>query len=65
MAAFKDPYYINVIEIDERNFVDKGAAGSTAIVGAVGTLGFCKDVILGGKSMVRDVELSEDQKRHL
>jgi hypothetical protein len=33
--AFKDPYYVNVIEPDEHNFVDKGESGKTSIVGSL------------------------------
>ncbi|RDW65239.1 hypothetical protein BP5796_09931 [Coleophoma crateriformis] len=54
-AAFRDPYYINVIEPDERRFVDKGSqsgAVGTRIVGAVSTVGFEKVIIEGGKAMV-------------
>ena len=58
--AYKDPYYINVIEPDENKFVDKGQ-GSEAKqihVRAVCAIGVCRSIIKDGKAMVdvsRDV----------
>lgn len=49
-ASFKDPYYLNVIEPDEWNFVDKGEGKE--IVGAVRTVGISRDIIRDGKSCV-------------
>jgi hypothetical protein len=43
IAAFSDPYYINVIEIDERRFLDK-----TKSVSPTSTMGLTKTVIQGG-----------------
>jgi EthD domain len=50
LAAYTDPYYINTIEPDERNFVDK--EGKTTIVRAMSTLGFCRSMIKDGKPSV-------------
>jgi hypothetical protein len=63
-AAYNDPYYINVIEPDEHNFVDKGDE-KTGIVGAVSSLGVCRNIVLDGKSMVKQADLNEEQKRLL
>jgi len=57
LAAYTDPYYINVIEPDEHNFVDKGQldesnAGKQTIVRAVSTLGFCRSMIKDGKPSI-------------
>ena len=62
-AAFKDPYYANVIEPDEWNFVDKGSGKE--IAGAVSTLGVTRDIIKDGKNCVIEAELSEEQKNLL
>jgi hypothetical protein len=59
-AAFKDPYYLDGIEPDEWNFVDKGAGKE--IAGAVSTLGIFRHIVKDGKSMVREAELTEEQK---
>lgn len=52
-AAFRDPYYVDVIEPDERRFVHKGSdvAGEGRIVGAVGTVGLEAVIIEGGKAV--------------
>lgn len=43
IAAFSDPYYVNVIEIDERRFLDKAKS-----VSPTSTMGLMKTVIQGG-----------------
>lgn len=58
-AAFKDPYYLKVIEPDEWNFVDKGEG--TAIAGAVSTVGIARDIVRGGRSCVEEASLSAEQ----
>ncbi|KAH6671200.1 EthD domain-containing protein [Halenospora varia] len=63
-AAYKDPYYINVIEPDEWNFVDKGT-GKGSIAGAVSTLGTFRNIVEGGKSCVAEADLSEEQRKLL
>ena len=63
-AAYQDPYYINVIEPDEHNFVDKGTR-KTGIASAISTLGVCRNIVLDGKSLVKQADLSEEQKRFL
>jgi hypothetical protein len=62
VAAYADPYYINVIEPDEHNFVDKSpaAVGKKTLIRAVTTLGYCKDMIKDGKA-VR--EINDDIRR--
>jgi hypothetical protein len=62
-ATFKDPYYVNVIEPDEWNFVDKG--GGKEIAGAVSTVGVSREIIKDGKSCVVEAELSGEQKKLL
>lgn len=65
LTAFSDPYYIEVIEPDERNFVDKGQldkdqsdeggeglAGKKTVVRAMSTLGYCRSMIRDGKAAV-------------
>jgi len=57
LAAYMDPYYINVIEPDEKNFVDKGQldgpdSGKKTIVRAISTLGVCRSMIKDGKPSV-------------
>ncbi|MCJ1302275.1 hypothetical protein MMC08_005078 [Hypocenomyce scalaris] len=48
-AAYRDPYYVRVIEPDERNFVDKS---ETHVVKAQSTIGYNRSMILGGKANV-------------
>jgi EthD domain len=62
-AAFKDPYYLNVIEPDEWNFVDKGSGKE--IAGAVSTVGVSRDIVREGKSCVGEAELSGEQRKLL
>lgn len=63
-AAYKDPYYINVIEPDEWNFVDKGD-GKGKVAGAVSTVGVCRDIVRDGKAVVEGKELTQEQRRWL
>lgn len=49
--AFKDPYYLNVIEPDERVMLDKEGPGGGLIATYSGKM---IDMVLGGKSMVGD-----------
>lgn len=50
VAAYNDPYYRQVIEPDEDNFVDKGQTGDKVeMVRAVTTLGYCRYMIRDGK----------------
>ena len=59
--AYKDPYYINVIEPDENKFIDKGQ-GSEAkktLVRAVCAIGVCRSIIKDGKTVV-DVSTDVD-----
>jgi hypothetical protein len=62
LAAYSDPYYINVIEPDEQNFVDKGqkdgtGPGKVTTVRAMSTLGVYRSMIHDGKPTV---EVSEE-----
>jgi hypothetical protein len=57
LAAYADPYYVEVIEPDEKNFVDKGQldgpdGGKKTVVRAVSTLGVCRSMIKDGKPVV-------------
>lgn len=57
LAAYTDPYYVEVIAPDEDNFVDKGQldgpdAGKKTVVRAVSTLGYCRSMIAEGKPLV-------------
>jgi hypothetical protein len=58
LAAYADPYYVEVIEPDEHNFVDKGQlangseAGKKTVIRAVSTLGHCRSMIKDGKPSV-------------
>jgi hypothetical protein len=59
LKAYADPYYVNVIEPDEHNFVDKGqldgqgaGTGKKTVVRAVSTLGVCRSMIKDGKAAV-------------
>ncbi|KAF2017823.1 hypothetical protein BU24DRAFT_420878 [Aaosphaeria arxii CBS 175.79] len=47
--AFKDPYYVNVIEPDERAFLDKDGPGSGVIASFRGRM---LDMVNGGQSAV-------------
>lgn len=57
-AAYKDPYYIDIIEPDEQNFVDKGQVakpgneGKKTVITAMSTLGYCRSMIKDGKPAV-------------
>jgi len=44
MAAFTDPYFINVILVDEHGFLDK-----TKSVSPTSTMGMTKQIIDGGE----------------
>jgi hypothetical protein len=62
LAAYADPYYVEVIEPDEHNFVDKGQLDSAesvtkTVVRAVSTLGVCRSMIKDGKP---SVEIKEE-----
>lgn len=58
MAAYKDPYYISIIEPDEQKFVDKaqvggpGSEGKKTVITAMSTLGYCRSMIKDGKPAV-------------
>ncbi|KAL1891025.1 hypothetical protein Sste5346_007847 [Sporothrix stenoceras] len=53
LAAYKDPYYLAVIEPDEHNFVDKSRPeGQTTVVRAMSTLGQCRYMIRDGQPVV-------------
>lgn len=56
LRAYADPYYLAVIEPDERNFVDKGQCGgqntTTTVVRAMSTLGQYRHMIRDGKPQV-------------
>jgi hypothetical protein len=57
LAAYADPYYINVIEPDENNFVNKGQLdgtirGTKTVVRAITTLGVYRSMIQDGKASV-------------
>ena len=57
LAAYQDPYYLTVIEPDERNFVDKGQLsgqepGKKTVVRAMSTLGVPRSMIKDGKASV-------------
>jgi hypothetical protein len=62
VAAYKDPYYIDVIEPDEQNFVDKGQMdgknpGKVTVVRAMSTIGVYRYIIKDGKPAV---DVSDD-----
>ncbi|CAK7233621.1 hypothetical protein SCUCBS95973_008656 [Sporothrix curviconia] len=72
LAAYKDPYYIHVIEPDEQNFVDKGQCAGrggsstdtkTTVVRAMTTIGQCRYIIRDGKP-VADVSEEIWQRWH-
>jgi hypothetical protein len=50
-AAFEDPYYIHVIEIDERRFLDKSKS-----VLPSSTMGLTKNIIMGAEIQIGIVE---------
>lgn len=57
LAAFQDPYYLEVIKPDEDTFVDKGQVdgSSTKELGklkAISTMGLCKSIIRDGQAVV-------------
>lgn len=62
-AAFKDSYYLEAIEPDEWNFVDKAGLDGKGkgIRGAVSTVGIFRHIVKDGKSMVGEVRLSAKQ----
>lgn len=49
VAAFKDPYYINVIEPDERELIDKDGVGKGVVASFSGTM---LPIIDMGKSFI-------------
>jgi hypothetical protein len=51
MEAFKDPYYIDVVEPDEREMLDKEGPGSGIVASFQGKM---LDVTLVGKSVSGD-----------
>lgn len=63
LAAFKDPYYLEVINKDEDLFVDKGQVEGkgerVALRGvmAISAMGVCRSIIREGKAVV---DVSED-----
>lgn len=52
VQAYSDPYYINVIEPDERNFVAKDFHGKRQVLKAMSTLGVCKPMVERGKAQI-------------
>jgi hypothetical protein len=52
VKAFEDPYYINVIEPDEHNFVAKDVTGKNQVLKAMSTMGVCKTIVSGGKPQI-------------
>ena len=66
-AAFQDPYYLEVIEPDEWNFVDKAGLGGEGkgIRGAVSTVGIFRHIVQDGKSVAGEVRLGAEQSRLL
>jgi hypothetical protein len=58
--AFSDPYYLEVIEPDERNFVDKEGAGGGLVARFMGKL---VDIGIDGKSVLGTKGKSEECKR--
>ncbi|EPE29254.1 Dimeric alpha+beta barrel [Glarea lozoyensis ATCC 20868] len=60
--AYEDPYYLEVIEPDEWNFIDKSGGETGGIATAVSTLGVCRDIVRDGKSMVGKPVLDQRQK---
>lgn len=52
VKAYSDPYYINVIEPDERNFVAKEFDGKKQVLKAMSTMGVCKTMVSGGKPQI-------------
>lgn len=63
LAAFKDPYYLEVISRDEDLFVDKGQVegrGEREALGgvmAISAMGVCRSIIREGEAVV---DVSED-----
>lgn len=54
--AFEDPYYINVMEPDERRFRDKSGVPQVATQ-ATSTMGVVREIVVGGRAVV---DLSEE-----
>lgn len=58
LAAFKDPYYLEVINRDEDLFVDKGQVkgrGQREALGdvlAISVMGFCRSIVREGRAVV-------------
>jgi hypothetical protein len=60
--AYQDPCYLEVIEPDEWNFVDKSGSKKGGIAGAVSALGIYRDIVRDGESVVEEAKLSDQQK---
>lgn len=58
--AFKDPYYIEIIEPDEREFLDKAGPGSGVVASFQGRM---IDVINEGKSAMETQGLQDGYRR--
>lgn len=58
--AFNDPYYIEVIEPDERQFLDKTGPGSGVVASFEGKM---IDMVHDGQSMLGNVGKSEEYRR--
>lgn len=58
--AFKDPYYIKIIEPDEREFLDKTGPGSGVVASFQGRM---LDIVNRGQSMISTVGKSEEYTR--
>jgi hypothetical protein len=58
--AFNDPYYVEVIEPDEREFLDKAGPGSGVLASFQGKM---IDMVHGGESMLGNIGRSEEYRR--
>ncbi|KAH7391129.1 EthD domain-containing protein [Phaeosphaeria sp. MPI-PUGE-AT-0046c] len=58
--AFKDPYYIEIIEPDEREFLDKTGPGSGVVASFQGRM---FDIVNRGQSMIQTDGRSEEYRR--
>ena len=62
LAAFRDPYYLEIVMKDENNFVDKGQAEGSArddrsdsmdgSARAISMMGYCRSAIKDGKAVI-------------
>lgn len=58
--AFKDPYYIEIIEPDEREFLDKAGPGSGVVASFQGMM---IDIVHEGKSTMETQGLKDEYRK--